>query len=71
MKHRVLYLQGELYAGVWDSWGFSIVYCKYDNSFTINFIHWYVGISIWKDKVARENQERISNGASTASLDYR
>lgn len=33
--------------GTWDSWGFGIGYCKYENSLTIEFIHWYAYISFW------------------------
>ena len=71
MKHRAVSLRSELYAGVWDSWGFAITYCRYDTSLTINFIHWYFGISIWKDKTPQGDKEGINNGASTTSLDYR
>ena len=33
--------------GKWDSWGFGISYCHYDNSLSINFIHWYVYVEVW------------------------
>lgn len=34
--------------GKWDSWGFGISYCHYDRALSIEFIHWYAYIQVWK-----------------------
>jgi|LakMenEpi03Aug12_release.lakeMendotaPanAssembly.Ray.scaffolds.fasta_scaffold21008_2 hypothetical protein len=35
------------FMGKWDSWGMGIAFCKYDNSITINLIHWYFAIEVY------------------------
>jgi hypothetical protein len=39
--------------GTWDSWGFGINYCNYENAFVIEFIHWYFIITVWRDTDVR------------------
>ena len=35
------------YAGKTDHWGFAIGYNHYDRSFTIELLHWYLGVEVW------------------------
>lgn len=34
--------------GKWDSWGLGISYLHYDRLLSIDFIHWYAYIQVWK-----------------------
>jgi hypothetical protein len=36
--------------GKWDSWGFGVNYCHYEHSLTIDFIHWYFYITVWRER---------------------
>lgn len=38
----------EFFAGTTDHWGFEIAYFPYESAFSVTFIHWYFGISVWK-----------------------
>jgi hypothetical protein len=52
----------KFFAGVWDSWGFSIAYCHWYKGFTINLIHWYFGFEIWTKEeveIASEVRKRM------------
>lgn len=41
-------LKADIGWGTSDSWGFSIAYCHYAHSLSIEFIHWYAYIEVWK-----------------------
>lgn len=43
-------LKWELYKGKWDSYGFGLSYCHYEQAFMIEFIHWYIGFSVYREK---------------------
>lgn len=36
--------------GTWDSWGFGLAYCHYSRAITIEFIHWYAYVEVYKTK---------------------
>ena len=37
-------------SGVMDRWGFGFYYCRYDNSFAVEFLRWYAYFEIWKNQ---------------------
>lgn len=43
-----------LFAGTTDHWGIGFDYNHYDRAFTIDFIHWYIGVEKWYDYSALE-----------------
>ena len=43
----------------WDSWGFSICYCPYDKSISINFIHWVAYVELWTAKEVKRHDENL------------
>lgn len=36
--------------GKWDSWGFGVAYCHYDQAISVEFIHWYAYVEVWTKK---------------------
>ena len=34
--------------GAWDSWGFGFSYYHRGRVFTVNFIHWYFSVEVWR-----------------------
>jgi hypothetical protein len=45
-------LNVELFAGSSDLWGVEVTYAPHENSLTVMLIHWYFGVSIWRDREA-------------------
>ena len=37
-------------AGKWDSWGLGINYCHYAKAITVEVVHWYAYVEIYKKK---------------------
>jgi hypothetical protein len=37
----------DIFAGTTDHWGLGFDLNFYDRSFTLDIIHWYVGVAIW------------------------
>lgn len=55
MSKRIKLGKLYLFMGTTDHWGFGIDYCHYDRSFTIDFIHWYIGIEPYWEPMEPED----------------
>jgi len=53
MRKRKLF-NVETGLGTSDSWGFSFLFCAYDNSLAVTILHWYAYISVWSEKKEKE-----------------
>lgn len=43
----VIFNKVNFYAGVTDHWGLGFDINFYDRSFTIDILHWYIGVEVW------------------------
>lgn len=59
MSKRLKIGKVDLFAGITDRWGIGIDYCHYDKSFTIEVIHWYIGIEPHWDPTIYEPEEFV------------
>ena len=42
----------KMFKGKSDRWGFGVFYCKFDQSISFDFLHWYIAFTFykyWKD----------------------